>query len=283
MLRKTIICVLLMLMVFSLSFSHAEESYVVYDFTEPEYNWAGENENLDYFAYDDDELAYMGKLYNVNWARRYGGVSIQGNELDLDVSSTQKRFLKMMVRVDEVGAQNAFDNFSAYYWYDEDPKDPNSAHYVDLPKDCATAISGAEEYITLIFDLGWENETVEKVTQFRLDIFTASMDKAAVQTDGAHCGEIFIRYIGFFDTMEDAENFEIVLPTEVPKTPTPEPSETEQPKQTATTKPVTTSGKQDKDDKSDMESMVGIVIGGVVVLAVVAIILIVVLPKRRKS
>ena len=98
MLRKTIICVLLMLMVFSLSFSHAEESYVVYDFTEPEYNWAGENENLDYFAYDDDELAYMGKLYNVNWARRYGGVSIQGNELDLDVSSTQKRFLKMMVR-----------------------------------------------------------------------------------------------------------------------------------------------------------------------------------------
>ena len=91
MLRKTIICVLLMLMVFSLSFSHAEESYVVYDFTEPEYNWAGENENLDYFAYDDDELAYMGKLYNVNWARRYGGVSIW-QRTDLDVSSTRKDF-----------------------------------------------------------------------------------------------------------------------------------------------------------------------------------------------
>ncbi|NLN03339.1 MAG: hypothetical protein GX166_00725 [Clostridiaceae bacterium] len=286
MIRKFVVCILIFVMAFSSSLSFAEDAedtYVIYDFTEPEIYWAGENESLDYFAYDDEELAYMGKLYNVNWAKRYGGVSIQGTDLTLNVSSTKKRYLKMIVRVDEIGAQNAFDNFVAYYWYDTDSKDPNSARYINLPKNCAQAISGAEEYITLVLDLGWANEEEKLVTQFRMDIFSSTMDKTAVPTDGARCGEIYIRYIGFFDTMEEAENYELVLPTEVPKTPTPEPSETEQPKQTETTKPAATSGKQQNNDKSGMESMIGIVIGGIVLLAAVAIILIIVLPKRRSG
>ena len=78
-----------------LSFSHARrESYIVYDFTtEPEYNWAGEMRIL--------TILHMTMMNLRTWANcimsgaeRYGGVSIQGNELDLDVSSTQKRFLK---------------------------------------------------------------------------------------------------------------------------------------------------------------------------------------------
>lgn len=274
-------------MTISLLIVQAEESYVIYDFTEPEYNWKGENDNLDFFAYNDDEIAYMGKLYNVGWARRYGGVSIQGSELELMVSSSQKRFLKMMVRTDEVGAQNAFDNFAAYYWYDTDAKDPNSAHAIDLPRDSVVAISGSEEYITLILDLGWTNEQEKKVEQFRMDIFSSSIDKAAVPQDGGHCGEIYIRYIGFFDTREEAENYELVLPTEVPSTPTPEPSETEEPtstpKQTQQTTATNKPGSKDKNDNAESGSMVGIIIGGIVVLAVVAVVLIIVIPKGRKK
>ena len=248
-----------------------------------EYHWVGENESLDHFAYNEVEEAYKGKLYNLGWAGRFGGISIQGNELKLPATSTQNRFLKMMVQVDEVGRENAFDNLSVYYWLEDDPKDPDHARSIGLPKNSLSDIKGSKGYITITLDLGWTNEEEMTVDSFRLDMFSSSLQKASNSTDGAHCGDIYVKYIGFFDTQEAADNYEMVIPTNAPETPTPEPKETEKPTPTATQEPGNISNNNGSQVGVSYIGILIIGVGGIVALAVIAIILIIVIPNRRRN
>lgn len=221
MLKKVACVLLIAIMVLSFAYSNAEGSFV-YDLTKDGAPWAGENASLDSFKFDEQEQAYAGDLYNANWADRFGGVSIQVKDQEVKISATKNRFLKIMVRVDDLGSQNAFDKFAAIYWL----KGDGSPKYASVPADGIKSLNGTTEYKTFIFDLNWgeEEKTIER---FRMDMFTSSIDKAAVNTDGSSCGKMYIKYIAFFDTREDAENYDPFTPeptTEPTTEPETEPS-----------------------------------------------------------
>lgn len=276
MFKRTILNIFIICIIFSLITVNGEKmAGVIYSFTEEEYKWGGENENLDYVSYDVEEEAYKCTLYNVTWASRFGGVSLQGNELELPVSATKNRFFKMMVKVDEVGSENALDRFQVLFWY----KGNASVVYASVPQNTLTPLSGSDgNYITVTFDLGWTNAEEKILDKFRMDMFTTSINKAANGIDGGICGYMWIKYIAFFDTQEEADAYEMVIPTEAPATPTPEATEsvaTQKPS-TPTPKPITNNGKT--KDKTPM-----VLIGAIVVLALVAVVLIVFIPKGRKK
>lgn len=254
----------------------------IYDFTEQEYNWTGENENFDILNHDPDEEAYIGKLYNLGWAGRYGGIAIIGKELELSVSSSKNRFLKMMVKTDEFGAENAFDKFSSLYWYKDEEGEAN-VQYNPVSLTSLSALKGNTGYMTITIDLGWENEAETIIGTFRMEMFSSSLDKAASPTDGADCGFIYIKYIGFFDTQEEADQYDMVLPTAVPATPVPEATEALAITPKATGKITDTATVTPDTDASQQEfPVVPALVGGIFAAAAIAIVLIIVIPKVRK-
>ncbi len=230
-------------MILSFTFASAEESYVILDLTKPNDRVTGENTNLDSFTFDEGEEAYAGNLYNASRAGRFGGISIKIHDTEMKISSTKNRFLKIMIRVDETGSQNAFDKLVAYYWYAGDPDTPLDAKQAsNIPVNGLTSLHGKTEYITFVWDLGW-GEDEKTIDRFRLDMFSSSIDKAATSEEGYKCGKLYIKYIGFFDTKEQADNYDPFAPeptTEPTEEPTPEP--TTEPATPPETEPIPETG-----------------------------------------
>ncbi len=278
--KKVYILITLFIICINCISVNADTSGVIYNFTEDQYNWTGENETMDFLSYDTEEEALAGQLYNVGWAQRFGGVAIQGTELALQSSKGTNRFLKMMVKVDEEGALNEFDKLQVLYWYKNDA----TVHYSSVPLNSLSAIKGSTEYITITIDLDYKNEENKEIEKFRMDMFSSSLGKTANPTDGQLCGKIFFKYIAFFDTKEEADAYEMVMPTKEPATPTPEKSATPNvtAKADATIKPFKTDVYMSKTTKS--YSFVSLIlIGAVLLAAAVVIILIITIPKGRNK
>lgn len=169
--------------------------------------WIGENEVLDSVLYDPAYEAMALRTYNMGWANRFGGVAIKGIELGLPVSPTRNRFMVISLIPDEICAENAFDNLmliyyktgseTVYYGTGEGSVDPKAL----------AGIHGAstDDFTQVIVDLAWEEEF--SLDTLRLDMFSSSLGVASSDADGAFCGNLYIRYIAFFDTREAAESF----------------------------------------------------------------------------
>lgn len=203
----------------------------------------------------------------------FGGVAIQGNDLGLAFSESKNRFVKIMAKVDEIGTENAFDKLTLIYWL----KDDAAVNYGSVKPNTLSALHGSEGYITITFDLGWTNTEEKIIDKFRMDMFTSSMSNAASSGDGWNCGIMWIKYIAFFDTKEEADSYEMALPTEVPATPTPEATVKPTPEKTVnvTVTPIK------NDNKVNYTPI--FLIAGVFVLAIIAVVLIIFIPKARKK
>lgn len=268
MFKRLIYLSLALVLIFSFSVNA-----IVFDFTDDEYFWEGENRDLDSFIFEYGERAYVGRLYNMGWAGRFGGVSIQAKDLDLPFSSSQNRFLKLRLKTDDLGKENAFDHVRVIYWL-KGSADPS---FANIKNNFMAGLLTDEDYIDIILDLGWKNENDQLMDTLRLDFFCSSIDKAASNIDGAACGFLYFRYIGLFDSQEEALAYELVLPTLEPtKEPTPVADKSQEPEPTKEIK------EEDKKEEKDenKKPIAFILIASILVIAVIIIGLIVFLPKK---
>lgn len=258
---------------------------------EQQFDWVGENVNLDMLEYSDYYEATEAKLYNAAWAGRYGGVSIIAKDLEIAASSEKNRFLVVNVMPDYDAIENQFDKFTTIYWKTDDPK----AYHFEDAKDAFSVLYHAQEeqYQKVIIDLNWQEEI--SLETLRLEIFSSSYETSAEPEEGYKCGLLYFQYIALFDTLEEATNFVYKVPEQAPtQAPTNEPGNTQEPTDAPSTKapveetkapsgvtkaPIVPDGDENTDKKSPI---VGIVIGVVVVIliAVLAIVLII-KPKKK--
>ncbi len=300
--RKMLVVLLMSLLltvsvsVFPVSTVHATEQDSLpeyfYGLDDWQDTWVGENVALDILEYDTIEWVTSLRLYSAAWASRYGGASLMGKALNMPVSAQKNRYMVINVMPDSIATWNEFDKFLGIYWKTND----TTVYFQENVPTAFSVLHDAEPdvYHKIIVDLAWEEEFIVDV--LRLDMFSTP-EGAADSTDGYNCGNLFIEYIAFFDTYEQASAFTYSMTEDattnppVDTTPTEEVSNTPE-ATTQITEPTTTQTPdvlptQDVDadtPSQDVEKspVVGIIIGIVVALAV-AVVVIVFITKPKKK
>ncbi len=182
--------------------------------------WEGCHPSVAALRFDETEGAAKINVYSISYL---GGSNFStrfwNNQLKVPVSETQNRYVKIKLKVDS---------------------DVNAYHFTktQLKLQCAgdaaasaqigtwfETLNGQDDYVEVIIDMGFTEE--KELNMLRLDIIA---EESGDGNTGA-AGWMYIKYIGLFDTLEEAEAYgkeTPVPPTTQPADTTPVPTEPNQ-------------------------------------------------------